>query len=410
MEGQVDAAGAASAGLPSYQEKPPLLKPAIDAIVVSSISVLPLYLTAGLAVQISLELGLAPSALGAASAAFFGAQAIFSPFTGAVVDRLGAKAAMRCSTFMVALLLLAGGLFVKSLAMLLVLLVIAGVGNAVAQPATNQFVAERVTITRQGVAYGAKQSAIPTASLLAGLAVPILGVTFGWRWAFGAFAVIVALLGLRTPGGRKGALQPIVMADSDEELSKPLQTLLSFTSGVAAACGTSMGVYLVSGAVATGWADGAAGLLFACASLAGIVCRFLAGWQADWLKLDHLGAIACMMLVGAVGCVAMMSDAKPLFVVGALVGFGFGWGWPGLFIFAVVKLNPARPAAATAFTQVGTAVGAVTGPLLFGFWIQHHSYAGGWAFVGGGLVVSAALLLFAGMKIRAAARSVPRSG
>lgn len=405
MEGAVAATGDSN----DLSGKRPLLKPAVDAIIVSSVSVLPLYLTAGLAVQISAELDLAPSALGAASAAFFGAQAVFSPFAGALVDRLGSKLAMRISTFMVASLLLLAGLLVNSLATLLIALIIAGIGNAVAQPATNQFVAERVTIARQGVAYGAKQSAIPTASLLAGLAVPVLGITFGWRWAFGVFALIVALLGLRAPGGRKGTLQPMLVAESGDELSRPLKALLAFTSGIAAACGTSLGVYLVSAAVATGWATGSAGLLFAVTSLTGIVCRFMAGWQADKFRLDHLGTVACMMLVGAGGCAAMMSEAKPLFVVGALVGFGFGWGWPGLFIFAVVKLNPARPAAATAFTQVGTAIGAMAGPLLFGLWIQHHSFAGGWAFVGGGLVLSALLLLFAGVKIRAEGRALAES-
>lgn len=382
-------------------QKQPLLKPALDAIIVSSISVLPLFLTAGLAVQISAELNLSASALGTASASYFGAQAIFSPLAGAFVDRVGAKVAMRISTFMVAILLLLMALFVGSLGSLLVALAIAGAGNAVAQPATNQFVAERVTITRQGVAYGAKQSAIPTASLLAGLAVPVLGITFGWRWAFGAFALLVAFMGLRTPGGRKGARQPIITAESDEELSRPLQTLLAFTSGIAAACGTTMGVYLVSSAVATGWSDGTAGLLFAGASLTGVICRFTAGWQADHFRRDQLVTIALMMIIGALGSIALMSGTKPLFVLGALIAFGFGWGWPGLFIFAVVKLNPARPAAATAFTQVGTAIGAVTGPLLFGLWIQHHSYAGGWAFVSGGLMISALLLLFAGTKIRA---------
>ncbi|MEO6955847.1 MAG: MFS transporter [Antricoccus sp.] len=376
-----------------------------DAIVVSSISVLPLYLTAGLAVQISAELDLSLSALGASSAAFFGAQALFSPLTGALVDRLGVKVAMRCSTFLVATLLLLAGLLVRSFSSLLVVLVIAGLGNAVAQPATNQFVAERIVARRQGVAYGAKQSAIPTASLLAGLAVPVLGITLGWRWTFGTFALIVALLGLRAPGGRKGASRPVIVPVSDNELSKSLQTLMAFTSGIAAACGTSMGVYLVSAAVATGWSAGAAGVLFAAASLVGILCRFTAGWQADRFQFDHLTTIACMMLLGAAGCVAMMSDSKPLFIVGALAAFGLGWGWPGLFIYAVVMLNPARPAAATAFTQVGTAIGAVAGPLLFGLWIQHHSFAGGWAFVGAGLVVSAVLLFLVGVKIKNSARS-----
>ena len=49
---------------------------------------------------------------------------------------------------------------------------------------------------RQGLALGIQKSGIPTASLLGGLAVPAVGLTIGWSWAFvlgGLLAFAVSL-------------------------------------------------------------------------------------------------------------------------------------------------------------------------------------------------------------------------
>lgn len=59
------------------------------AVAISAVCVLPMFLTAGLAVQIGRDLHFPPSALGAAPTAFFGAMVIGSPFAGSLVARLG---------------------------------------------------------------------------------------------------------------------------------------------------------------------------------------------------------------------------------------------------------------------------------------------------------------------------------
>ena len=63
--------------------------------------------------------------------------------------------------------------------------------------------------------------------------------------------------------------------------------------------------------------------------------------------------------------------------VASAVAFGSGWAWPGLFNLAIVRLNPAAPAAATGITQTGVYVGALSGPIAFGVIVDQVGY--GWA-------------------------------
>ena len=50
----------------------------------------------------------------------------------------------------------------------------------------------------------------------------------------------------------------------------------------------------------------------------------------------------------------------------------------GLFNLAVVRMNPAAPAAATGITQTGVYVGALAGPVLFGVLVEAHGYPLAW--------------------------------
>ena len=91
-----------------------------------------------------------------------------------------------------------------SLPVLVVALGFGGLSNALAQPAANALVVRSVAARRQGLALGVKQAAIPMATLLAGLAVPSLGLTVGWRWAFvGAAGLSVAATTLVPPELRR---------------------------------------------------------------------------------------------------------------------------------------------------------------------------------------------------------------
>ena len=99
-----------------------------------------------------------------------------------------------------------------SLPVLLVLLALAGLANAVAQPAINLFMAEQVPDERQGLGFGIKQSGIPAAILVSGLALPLLAIPLGWRPTFAICARSArwpsALGAARAAGARPAARRP----------------------------------------------------------------------------------------------------------------------------------------------------------------------------------------------------------
>jgi MFS family permease len=371
-----------------------MLRVSVGAVGVSVVSVLPMFLTAGLAVQIGDDLGFSASRLGSAPAAFFGAMVLTSPFAGRLVGAVGPVRAIRSVGIAVAVLLVLIAVTARSFPALVGLLALAGVANAFAQPATNQLVAHRIPQVRQGLAYGAKYSAIPIASMLAGLAVPVLGLTVGWRWAFATFAVAAALATLWPFGPAPATTaRSALTGASDVRLPRRLLLLLAVGVGLAAASGSSLAIFMVASAVDTGWSEGDAGLLFAAASLVGVAARLLAGVHADRRGRNHLRGVAVMLIAGAVGVLLLASGLPVLFAAGAPLAFGAGWGWPGLFILAVVTLNRSAPAAATAVTQTGTSAGCVVGPLGFGLLAGHASYAVAWTVDGAVLLLAAGVIL-----------------
>lgn len=368
--------------------------PSAAAVAVATMTVLPLALAGGLAVQLSAALGVPVSALGAAAAAFFGAATVMSPFAGGVVARLGAKSAMRLSALVAAATLVTIGAGVRSLGALLLVLAVAGLGNGLAQPATNLFLAQRVAPGRQGTAFGVKQSAIPAASLLAGLAVPVLALTVGWRWAFVLLAVPALALAVRVPGGEQRA-HWTPGPTGRAHLPRQVLVVIAVGAGLAAACASSLSIFTVAGAVDAGWGEAQAGLLFAGASASGVLARLACGVQADRRGKGHLTVIAVMMLLGCIGFAGLASGDQLLYALGASVAFAVGWGWPGLLILSVVELSPADPAAGTGMTQTGTSAGAVLGPFVFGLLVERFDYSAAFAAAGAGLAVAAAIILLA---------------
>lgn len=368
------------------------LRVAFGSVGVSVVTVLPVFLTAGLAVQMGNDLDFPSSSLGVAPAAFFGAMVFGSTIAGRLVERVGPVRAIRVIVLCVAILMLVIAGTASSLAHLAFYLAIAGFLNSLAQPATNQLLARRVPRTKQGLAYGAKYSAIPVASLASGLAVPALGLTLGWRWAFSVFAVLAVVMMLYPfgqPRHQRGSA-PIAFPD----VGLPRRALFGLAVGIslAAAGGSTLAIFMVASAVDTGWSEGSAGYLLAAASVLGVISRLLSGLQADRRDRNHLLVVSVMLLAGAVGTLAMAAPNIVVFAVGAPLAFAAGWGWPGVFILAVVNLHSANPAAATAITQIGTSAGCVVGPLMFGHLVDVYSFSVAWV-VNALVLVAAALIL-----------------
>lgn len=351
----------------------------------------------GLAVQIRGELGFGAGALGLAVAVFFAASALFSVLSGRVVERIGSSMGMRTAALVGAASLLAVATLAGSWWGLVACLVLGGLGNSISHPATHLMLAREVPQGRQGLAFGVKQAAIPTATLLAGLAVPTIAVTAGWRWAFAGGALLALAVALIVPKGGEQGVRHVREARAGDAPLAPL-VLLALGIGLGSMAATPLGAFVVDSAVVSGVGVGEAGLLLALGSAASIAVRVLFGHLADGMRGGRLRLVAGMLVIGTAGFVLVASGISSLLVVGVVLAFAAGWGWPGLFNFAIVKSNPKAPAAATGITQTGASSGAALGPLAFGLVVDASSYGVAWL-CSAAVALAAAAAILAGRHI-----------
>ena len=235
----------------SKRGSPSLVRDVGSAVLSSTASSLPVFLVGALAVQLLPSLHLSLAELGLAVSTYYLAASLGSIPGGRLAEWFGGARTIRVATVISALclvLLASAG----SWATLVAFLALAGVAGAMIQPATNLFLLRRVPIDRQGLAFGIKQASVPFATLLGGLAVPGIGLTLGWRWAFLMAAVVGVAAALLVPRSRvslsarrraprpwtRGRLRPLLVLS------------IGFGLGVFAA--TSLTAFLVTSAVAAG--------------------------------------------------------------------------------------------------------------------------------------------------------------
>jgi predicted MFS family arabinose efflux permease len=377
-------------GGPGVAPKPSLARTSAVAIAAGAATVLPGFLVGVLALQIRADLDVSVGAVAAGVSVFFAAGAFGAGPGGRLAERVGALRAIRGALVAVAVLLAATAL-APSLLLLLVPLALAGVANAVCQPAINLFMADQVARDRQGLAFGIKQTAIPSAVLVSGLALPLLALPLGWRPTMGICAagtLAVALVVRRTAS----AFAPPAEREPAPRPSRALlMTAVGAALGSAGPC--ALGAYLVASAVDVGIDEGAAGLLAALGSAASLIVRIAFGVRADRRRDYGYGMVVALLASGSTGFVLLATGVVAPFVVGAVVAFGLGWGWPGLFNLAVVELNRHAPGAATGVTQSGIYVGAAGGPAVFGVASAELGYDAAWA--GAALLMLLAATAFA---------------
>ncbi len=378
---------------------------------------LPVYLVGTMAIQVRHSLHFGTADLGLAVGAFYLGAAMSSVPGSRLAEAVGGARVMRAILIANCGVELTIASAATSWALLSTLLFLAGALSGIMSPGTNLFLARRSAVDRQGLAFGIKQSAVPFASLLGGLAVPAVALSVGWRWAFVlaglvAFGASWAIPASRTSLAerrRRHHLQPRA-----EVHTAPL-AVLAAGLGLEMLATSGCVAFLVSSAVHIGYQKGTAGLIVALASVVAVVCRIASGVQADRRGARHFRVISMMMGIGVGGYAALAAgaalDDRLLFTAGAIVALGIGWGWNGLFNFAVVRSHVDTPAVATGITQVGGRLGGVFGPVLIGVVVAHGSYADGWlvaaaaALCGAGVTVAGAWLLGRAGRASAAALS-----
>jgi len=171
--------------------------------------------------------------------------------------------------------------------------------------------------------------------------------------------------------------------------------VLALGVALGASAAGSLGAFLVSASVDAGMSEGTAGLALTLGSALGIAVRLWAGMRADRRAGGHLRWVVTMLTLGSFGYLLFAAGRPGLILAGLPLAFGAGWAWPGLFNLAVVLANPGSPAAATGITQTGTYLGAVAGPLAFGFLAEHVSFTVAWL-VAAAAAAGASVAIWAG--------------
>jgi MFS family permease len=404
------APGPAAAACPTVTDR--VLVPGPDPRVVLAVvaattttCVFPAFLVGAMAVQVRADLGIGESGTGLSVAAFFVTAALSSALLGGIAEGIGPARALRAAAIVSGAGQLAVAALVRSLPLLLALLAVSGTANALAQPAANVLIARHVPLRRQGIAFAVKQSAIPISTMLAGLAVPAIALTVGWRWAFvvgGSLAIVAGVAAPRFPEPRRvrGATRS---RRGPDDAPRASMALLAAGISLGAASAGTLGAFLVSSGVEAGMGESSAGLLLTVGSAIGVTMRLLSGSRADRRGSGHLRVVAMMLLGGAIAYVALAvgsagsggTTSTAIHLLATPLAFGAGWAWPGLFNLAIVRVNPTAPGLATGITQTGTYAGAVIGPLAFGVLAEQVSYTAAWS-MAAVLATLAAVLMAAG--------------
>lgn len=357
---------------------------------ISTATVLPSFLLGAMAVQVSQDLGFAEAGIGAGFAVFFLTASLASAPGGRLADRRDPVVVTRvAATVSGATSLIAAG-FATSLPLVLACLAVAGAANAVCQTATSLMIVRVVPVSRQGFALAVKQSAIPGAALLAGLAVPGFALTFGWRWAYvtaAGLAFATSVWVPRRPHHQRyqqrrshphPAEEPETIRTPRSDLPIRVMVVLAAAIALAATAAGSLGSFLVSAAVDANIPEATAGLLLTGSSIAGIIVRMLAGVDADRRGRGHFRGVTLMIGAGVIAFALLAVHVPAAYLVAGPLAFCTAWAWPGLFNLAVVRANPSNPATANGITQTGQFTGGVIGPVLFGIIAQHAGYQAAW--------------------------------
>jgi MFS family permease len=377
------------------------------SLVVTAAANLSPTLVSALAVQIQDDLGIGEAQIGMTVSAFFFVGALTSALSGRMVERIGPTAGLRLSAAAAGAVLVVTGALGRSWMALMILVGLAGLANSLGQPAANLYVARGVSSRRQGLALGIQKSGIPAASLLAGLAIPTVGLTIGWSWAFvlGGLLAFGVTLGVPAVGGTAlAAVRNRAAAYGTTVRPRPdvaMRLLVAVTCSTCLAAMGSMALssFFVLSSVEIGIDEAAAGILLMAGSVVGMASRLAMGASADRASLSPFHMLTAMFAVAALAFVGLSTGSKAMLYTAMPFAFATSFAWPGLFHLATVRYNPSAPGAATGITMTGNFTGAVCGPLLFGLLVEATSYGWAWGFAAITSGAAAAVMAVAGRLI-----------
>ena len=341
--------------------------------------VLPLYLTSSQIISLNEELGFSAARLGMATSTYFGIGALVSPYAGRLVQRRSATFGLRAgSLFAAAACLLsavAGQWWVLPIATAL-----CGISNSFMQVGSNIVLVRVAALERQGISFGAKQGAIPLASMLAGVLLPVIGIAVGWRVTFLMAAVLAVTIFAIAPPVPEAPVRAEPPTVPKGKVPRPL-LFLAIGGACGGAAGNAVSFFVVPSAVHEGVSEAAAGTILAVCSALVVGIRIGSGWLADRSRSSGHREMAWLLGLGVVGCSGLaLVSGIPLYLVAMPLAMMGSWGWPGLVYFTVTSTNVDNPARASGVVLGGNLTGTLLGPLVVSQLAEREMYPAAWAF------------------------------
>ena len=158
--------------------------PPLTSMVGMVLALVPVFLFGSLAVLIRKDIAFSNSQLGLTMSSYFLSYTLSAVAGGKIADRIGPRHGMLAGAMLNTSALLGIGILSVASWHVVGFLLLAGLGGGIGVPASNLVLARFVPVARQGIAFGFKQSAAPLATVVSGLAVPLLGLTFGCAVGF----------------------------------------------------------------------------------------------------------------------------------------------------------------------------------------------------------------------------------
>ena len=370
------------------------------SILVVTAATQPAFIAASTIGQTGPELGYDAQGLGLLTSLFFLTAGVSSTLVGGLVERVGWRPGMRINGIGSSVILVLIATTATNVTGLAVALVAAAALYGMANPAANLALAQAIPAERRGLVFGLKHAGIPGSSLLAGLAVPLVTLTLGWRWTFGLAALVGIAVVAIIPNGERAVVD---RRNPPRGMSTRWLSILGVGTAFATLAAVALGTFHVDAALEFGFSEASAGLILAAGSLVSIVVRAAYGVVVDRTDSSGFAFVASLTLAGALAFVAMALAGTSGFVALTLVAFATGWAWPGLVTYSVVRANEGRPAGSTAITQAGIFMGAGLGPAGVGWLVEQTSYPVAWSAVAACLIVSSVVVLSVRRQVQAGA-------
>lgn len=312
------------------------------------------------------DLGITRSQLGWVLSSFVVFAAVLSPLAGVIADRIGGKGSLiglfATSAVGFAVFGIAPGLIVMFVAA-----AITAMAQASANPATNTVISETFERGRRGVITGIKQSGVQAGFTLAGLTLPALAITFGWRTA-----MLIVAAGVLVGGVVAVFLAPTADRPSSSTVGErgrlPSSTWwIAAYGAVFGFAGSATFFVPLFAEEALGLDPRVAGAAVALAGIVALVSRIAWARHAE-VHHSFRRPLGTMAALGVVAGILMLSSAAvpALLWIGAILTGMSTSAWNSVGMLAVIEEAREATGRASGIVQLGFLAGLGVGPTMFG--------------------------------------------